>query len=383
MISPRIWPGRDRRLLADVAECRRRELAARLDAYEAAAQDVDWDTAALSRHIQALLNAGNVRPQRAARRGGFRRTVAVAFIALLVLLFATTVLAVASPAFRDCIFGYILEWDAGHVDITIEQGEPQPDDASGYYVPGYVPEGYYLESVLGETYGFLTYSTLEEDVLLVQISSLNIGISMDTEHTELVYDYQVQGHDAIANVSDSWVGVMWHDDRLAYSVDATGLDLEQVLLVAESLAWQESAPEPSPIFVSDFEKYYVPGYLPEGYLLDAVDDEWKRFSLCFRQPETNDFLFCQTYSLSRWQEPGEGESQALLPGYTVWGQPVYVLWQKEADEDGHHRASVEWRDAQTFFVVQSQQLSVEELIKVAESLALQADCPEEPDPEPL
>ncbi len=383
MISAWICPRESRRILAEMAECRQRELAARLDAYEAAARDLDWDTAALSRNVQALLNAGQTRPQRAAGRGGFRRTAAIALMTLLLLLFATTMLAVASPAFRDYIFGYILEWDAGHVDITIEQGETGPDDASGYYVPGYLPEGYYLESIEGGTYGFLTYCTLEEELLLIQISSLSIGISMDTEHTELVYDHQVQGHDAIANVSDSWVGVMWHDDRLAYSVDATDLDLEQVLLVAESLTWQEAAPEPSPIFVSDFAKYYVPGYLPEGYLLNSVDDEWKRFSLCFQQPETGDFLFCQTYSLSRWREPQEGESQALLPGYTVGGRPVFVLWQKEADEAGHRRVSVEWQDGQTFFVVQSNQLSAEELIRVAESLALQADCPEEPVPEPL
>ena len=61
---------------------------------------------------------------------------------------------------------------------------------------------------------------------------------MDTESTEYLFDYQVQGYPAITAVNKNNVILLWNDGEWLFEV-RTSLGIEETLRIAESLTLNE------------------------------------------------------------------------------------------------------------------------------------------------
>lgn len=267
------WPSgnKEELLLRHVAQLRQKELEEEFN--QQAPEQGPMETPRLDARVHRLLKAKN--KQRRYRRKGLMasKMLMVALIAIVAILAVSTVLFAVSPGFRQIINNFDLQWESDHVKITLPDDEDrqslapvetkpgeevadneEPADTSAedsgqepkeensdsnLFAPTYIPEGFELAEI---QYGFslarLKYTNDDHHISIIIYSSRATNISMDTEHTEYFFDYQVQGYPAITAVNQNSVTLLWNDDERLFEV-WTSLGIEETLRIAESLTLNE------------------------------------------------------------------------------------------------------------------------------------------------
>ena len=267
------WPSgnKEELLLRHVAQLRQKELEEEFN--QQAPEQGPMETPRLDARVHRLLKAKN--KQRRYRRKGLMasKMLMVALIAIVAILAVSTVLFAVSPGFRQIINNFDLQWESDHVKITLPDDEDrqslapvetkpgeevadneEPADTSAeasgqetkegnsdsnLFAPTYIPEGFELAEI---QYGFslarLKYTNDDHHISISIYSSRATNISMDTEHTEYFFDYQVQGYPAITAVNQNSVTLLWNDDERLFEV-WTSLGIEETLRIAESLTLNE------------------------------------------------------------------------------------------------------------------------------------------------
>ena len=267
------WPSgnKEELLLRHVAQLRQRELEEEFN--QQAPEQGPMETPRLDARIQRLLKAKN--KQRRYRRKGLMasKMLMVALIAIVAILAVSTVLFAVSPGFRQIINNFDLQWESDHVKITLPDDEDrqslapvetkpgeevadneEPADTSAeasgqetkegnsdsnLFAPTYIPEGFELAEIqYGSLLTMLDYRKDDQYVKISIYSSRATNISMDTEHTEYFFDYQVQVYPAITAVNQNSVTLLWNDDERLFEV-WTSLGIEETLRIAESLTLNE------------------------------------------------------------------------------------------------------------------------------------------------
>lgn len=267
------WPSgnKEELLLRHVAQLRQRELEEEFN--QQAPEQGPMETPRLDARIHRLLKAKN--KQRRYRRKGLMasKMLMVALIAIVAILAVSTVLFAVSPGFRQIINNFDLQWESDHVKITLPDDEDrqslapvetkpgeevadneEPADTSAeasgqetkegnsdsnLFAPTYIPEGFELAEIqYGSLLTMLDYRKDDQYVKISIYSSRATNISMDTEHTEYFFDYQVQVYPAITAVNQNSVTLLWNDDERLFEV-WTSLGIEETLRIAESLTLNE------------------------------------------------------------------------------------------------------------------------------------------------
>ena len=267
------WPSgnKEELLLRHVAQLRQKELEEEFN--QQAPEQGPMETPRLDVRVHRLLKAKN--KQRRYRRKGLMasKMLMVALIAIVAILAVSTVLFAVSPGFRQIINNFDLQWESDHVKITLPDDEDrqslapvetkpgeevadneEPADTSAedsgqepkeensdsnLFAPTYIPEGFELAEIqYGSLLTMLDYRKDDQYVKISIYSSRNTNISMDTEHTEYFFDYQVQGYPAITAVNQNSVTLLWNDDERLFEV-WTSLGIEETLRIAESLTLNE------------------------------------------------------------------------------------------------------------------------------------------------
>ena len=266
------WPSgnKEELLLRHVAQLHQRELEEEFN--QQAPEQGPMETPRLDARIHRLLKAKN--KQRRYRRKGLMasKMLMVALIAIVAILAVSTVLFAVSPGFRQIINNFDLQWESDHVKITFPDDEDrqslapvetkpgeevadneEPADTSAeasgqepkegnsdsnLFAPTYIPDGFELTEI--QYNGALAMLDYRKDDQYVNVSIYSSGtnISMDTESTEYLFDYQVQGYPAITAVNKNNVILLWNDGEWLFEV-RTSLGIEETLRIAESLTLNE------------------------------------------------------------------------------------------------------------------------------------------------
>lgn len=270
-----VWPSgnKEELLLRHVAQLRQRELEEEFD--QQAPEQGPMETPRLDARVNRLLKAKN--KQRSCSRKVLiaSKMLMVALLTIVTILAVSTVMFAVSPGFRQIINNFDLQWESDHVKITLPDDEDrqslapvetkpgeevadneEPADTSAedsgqepkeensdsnLFAPTYIPEGFELAEI---QYGFslarLKYTNDDHHISISIYSSRATNISMDTEHTEYFFDYQVQGYPAITAVWANDTSIFWNDNEHVFHLTApSSLGIEEILRIANSITYQE------------------------------------------------------------------------------------------------------------------------------------------------
>ena len=140
----------------------------------------------------------------------------IALITIFTLLAIPTFLFAVSPQFRQVIHGFSIEWKDDHIELfsVIDGSSSASKDKeaqSPFYAPTYLPEGFELTDI---QYNFAsTHLRYEKVISLISITiySSSAGLSMDNEHTQYYFDYEVHDYPAIVAINERNINVLWSD----------------------------------------------------------------------------------------------------------------------------------------------------------------------------
>ena len=157
---------------------------------------------------------------------------------IAVMIMALSLLTVTVDAFRVRVFNMFLETRPTHTSITFDEatgfiGDQIPVEVGAYF-PAYVPDGFSVKEVVQHNvFQLIEFTHEEEKSLSFHVSSLNGGMTIDTEDA-LVSNPMVQGSEAIMSQKLGNVILVWHNDTNAFSIIGE-ISEQDALKMAESV----------------------------------------------------------------------------------------------------------------------------------------------------
>lgn len=244
MINNIIWPeqGTDADVvLRAAALLRKNELNAELKEIK----DYDLSTDNLDKLIMKKYHKVSAKAPKKERRISPRNLAAVAVLLILMLLSAPTVIFAFSPDFREAVIDFVIQRNEGNAEISTIGDVPKLADdnyIAKYYVPNYLPQGFVATNIIDEQSIFdITFENGDDFIYYTQ-SSLNVGFSLDTDRTNLTFEDQILGYQAVFAINENdEISVLWNNGENLFLLQ-TNLDLDEAKKIANSLIYQKKYP---------------------------------------------------------------------------------------------------------------------------------------------
>ncbi|SKB01332.1 protein of unknown function [Caloramator quimbayensis] len=162
----------------------------------------------------------------------FLRRRAVAFVAAIIILFAS---AMSVSAVRAAVFEFITEVYEKFTHIFFNESRSSQDAADGFaiYEPAYIPEGFKLVNKNTDGLVLLEYEKENDFISYSQQCLENVSININTEGVKLE-ELEFKGLPAKYYSNQGVQSLLWYDDKYMYMVSST-LDRDIVFKIAESV----------------------------------------------------------------------------------------------------------------------------------------------------
>jgi len=168
----------------------------------------------------------------------FKNITNKAAIIFLVVAISMTVLTVSVDAFRARVFNLIIESTERYLGIKVEEDKSIEDNSyneiKGYYVPGYIPEGFELDSIeeFGKTV-IITFTNENSQKILFDQSPNGTSYQLDSEDA-VKEDVEINGEEGIALIKGDFIALFWNNEESSFYV-LSDIELEEMIKMAESL----------------------------------------------------------------------------------------------------------------------------------------------------
>lgn len=166
--------------------------------------------------------------------------LAVTAILVFVVLGITTF---SVDALRVKFLNFIINRNDVYTEVHIDEGSTNkaasiPSSWNSYYIPGYVPDTYYLDSVQeAGTIRILMYRDTEKNELLFTQGDINSDLHIDTE-SATVEELTINGRKALfVNKSDR-ITIVWYTDDAVLCAIGT-ITREEMMRFVESIIFTE------------------------------------------------------------------------------------------------------------------------------------------------
>jgi hypothetical protein len=159
-----------------------------------------------------------------------------AAILILVLIAAMSALMFTVEAVRVRVLNFFIERNEKYTEVRIDEegGDLTPNqDWESYYIPEYLPEGYFFES--SEAIGslkVLKYTNEENHIIFTQANN-GTDIQLDTEDA-VVEEVNLDGKEGMIITEGDRVMLFWYNEEASFTLIGHE-DKEEILKAAESV----------------------------------------------------------------------------------------------------------------------------------------------------
>lgn len=167
-----------------------------------------------------------------------KKVISKVAIIFLIIAISMAVLTVSVDAFRVRVFNLIIENTEKYLSIRVEeegQGKYSPyDEIKGYYVLGYVPEGFVLDSI--DNFGgsaTMIFINIKEQRILFDQSPIGTSFQIDSEDA-IIEDIKINDVEGIAIIKEGSNKLFWSNKEFNFYI-SSDIELEQLIKVAEGL----------------------------------------------------------------------------------------------------------------------------------------------------
>jgi len=217
-------------VLRCIALKRKYELALDYERQAALAAAKTQATPELDGSIRLLGKRARQRQGREKRRQAWRRGLSVALVLLAALLACPTIAFAVSPAFREAVYEYTLDWQDVYMEIRpVEKCAPLIEP---YYL-GWLPEGFTLVDESHDPILILYNYEKGGQYVNLLIGTADTETNLDTERT-VIERRQINGYDAIVGRGDDSFLLLWNNGSVSFSL-YTNLDWETTEKIAENI----------------------------------------------------------------------------------------------------------------------------------------------------
>lgn len=155
----------------------------------------------------------------------------------IILAISMAVLTVSVEAFRVRVYNMILEQREKYLEIRLAEedtGGTNEDELSGHYVPGYIPEGFGLESAggSGETATF-TYKNESNQRIFFDQAPNGTTYQLDSEDA-VIEDIIINGYKGVSLTKGERITLFWNSEETSF-VMISDIEHEELIKVAESI----------------------------------------------------------------------------------------------------------------------------------------------------
>lgn len=164
-----------------------------------------------------------------------RRLTMVAASFLVVIAISSVVLYNTVEAFRVVVSDYVIElFDVG--DGSIVSVESNKNKEPDVVFPTWLPDGYEIVREMNEAdVKIIRCSNGHNNITFTAHSDISMGsFTVDTENAIETYDIKLLNYNGIVVKKDQEIFLYWFEDNTAYQLWTDLLELETIILVAES-----------------------------------------------------------------------------------------------------------------------------------------------------
>lgn len=167
-----------------------------------------------------------------------KKGISKAAIIFLIIAISVAVLTVSVDAFRVRVFNLIIENTEKYLGIKIEEEGQGKDnlfeDIKGYYIPGYIPEGFEMDTI--ENPGdivIITYKNQNNNYLKFNQSSNESSFQLDSEDA-VIEEVNINGIEGITIAKEDFIILYWNDKESSFYI-LSNIELEELIKMAKSL----------------------------------------------------------------------------------------------------------------------------------------------------
>jgi hypothetical protein len=166
----------------------------------------------------------------------FRRFSKKAAIIVLVILTVMSTVIFTVEAVRVRVFNYFMEKNEKYTEVRIdeEKGVLTPvQDWESYYIPEYLPEGYFFSQASGRgLIKILEYTDGVNQIVITQGRKVS-DFQLDTEDAE-VKELTVDGKKGLLIIKDDRTMLYWYNDDFSFTI--TGhISEEEIIKIFENM----------------------------------------------------------------------------------------------------------------------------------------------------
>ena len=227
-------------VLRYIALKRKYELAQEYDHYAELASVSKKETPNLDAKIHTI-NRKCIKLARHKRlRQSWRKGLSIVMIFLAILLACPTIAFAVSPAFRETVMQFVLEWKQDHVEIGVGEEEnnlSKPEIA--FYIPTWIPDGFELtEETSNESMSMLYYENGEQYIRFI-VQPTTAVTNLDTDTTTFDFSYEINGLEAMVayEQESKTTKILWHNDTARFTLCST-LQAKDTKRIAESVTFE-------------------------------------------------------------------------------------------------------------------------------------------------
>lgn len=155
----------------------------------------------------------------------------------IILSISMAVLTVSVEAFRVRVFNIVLEQKEKYLEIRMDEDYGRTDEVKlrGHYVPGYIPEGFELESTAGsgDTATLFYINENNQQILFDQSPNKGTTYQLDSEDA-IREDITINGYKGISLTKGERVTLFWSGEETSFVIIAD-IEYEELIKMAESI----------------------------------------------------------------------------------------------------------------------------------------------------
>lgn len=159
-----------------------------------------------------------------------------AVIIILVLISAMSVLMFSVEAVRVRVLNFFIERNEKYTEVRIEeenQNLTPAQDWASYYIPEYLPEGYFFSNSSGLGLLKVLEYTDEVNQIVITQGSSTTGIQLDTEDAE-VRELTIDGKEGLLILKGDRTMMFWYNDDASFTINGH-ISEEEIIKIFRSM----------------------------------------------------------------------------------------------------------------------------------------------------